>query len=120
VSQTQYPINAKSRLTASNWKDEILDPRIVKAVVELEKIVKVKYVGTDGYNDAEMSMAGCEIMFVGRDPVPVSQENNWMSPVTVKKFSDWMTKTSRLPGVEISFGPQEDSQFGIVILGGDE
>lgn len=111
-------IEAKTRLIASNWKDEILNPKIVAAVSELEKLVKIKSVGTDGYNDAEEGMSGCEIHFEGKDRSPVSMDNGWLSANSMKKLSDWITKAENLPDAEVAFGVGEDGEFCVVILSG--
>lgn len=110
-------IQAKTRLTAS-WKDEILNSKIVAAVSELEKLVKIKNVQTDGYNDAEEEMAGCEVHFEGKDQSPVSTDRGWLSAGSLKKLSDWCAKAENLPDATVAMGVGEDGEFCVVILSG--
>lgn len=107
-------IEAKARLTA-NWKDEVLNPKIVAAVSELEKLVKITNVNTDSYNDAEEGMAGCEVYFEGKDQCPVSMERGWLNPNSLKAFGAWFSKTSKLPGVDIGLGVGEQGDFCVII-----
>lgn len=70
-------LNAKNRLQASHWQQELAKtPKLLHGVEALSKLVQVHDIGTDGYDNADDDGVydGCEVYFSGKDHIPGSQE----------------------------------------------
>jgi hypothetical protein len=111
MKETQMKIEAKKRLTASDWKQDlgaIRSSKIRDFVMKLSSIVSVRHVNTEGYNIDDS--AGCDVFFQGKShgfgPDPVLSE---------KDLSAILRLIESCPRCDIHLAPNPDDMFTIVV-----